>query len=94
MNVYTKKLKDYQIKYIAYLYSPNYKDISYSHEKDGSIQLNIVDNKGRAEMYFIYDYDIEVVDWIGEEESLLRQFRHKMYTWFGEKYSYYYLMEN
>ncbi|MEK4122007.1 hypothetical protein [Lysinibacillus sp. FSL K6-0102] len=89
---YVTQLTHDQILEIVEIYSPNYLELNYKR-LDHCIGVTLRDHEGIEENYTINDYDVNIIDWMGNEHSYLIRFREKMLDWFGFDYAKDYLLK-
>ena len=75
------------------IYAPNHSDLTYQPYEQ-SISVYLRDHEGFEDNYVLTDFDIKIVDWMGNEEKYLIQYRNKMLNWFGEQYAIDFLLNN
>lgn len=89
---YISQLTNEQIKEIMEIYAPSHTDLSYKLSAR-YLEIYLRDREGCEDNYRIYDFDIDIVDWIGNEHLYLKKYREKMLSWFGNQYAVDYLLE-
>lgn len=89
---YVTQLTHDQILEIMEIYSPNYLELNYKRI-NYCIGVTLRDHEGIEENYTINDYDVNIIDWMGNEHSYLIRFREKMLNWFGFEYAKDYLLK-
>lgn len=88
---YVRHLSNDQITELMNIYAPHHTDLKYRIEGN-HIRISLRDQFGYEDNYIIDDYNVDVIDWMGNEDKYLKQYRQKMLNWFGNQYAINYLL--